>query len=134
DPMKSAFNAKGVTGVLVRYKTFTGNLPAQSWLRLNLEGQNLPSDVSFVGNVFSDPTGTMAWFCESAPAAVGTVSLADNVIWNGGRPVPITAGNVVQPTSDPEFAQPGLDPRLPAPPTTKIAVPRWVPSTGLFGA
>ena len=40
--------------------------------------------------------------------------------------------NVVQATNDPTFVQPGLDPRLPPTPTTKVTCPRWVASSGRF--
>jgi hypothetical protein len=137
-PMKAPFNAKGVSGIKFRYNTLVGSFPGRTWLRINRErnfagtAYNMPSDIDFTGNVFSDPTGTMEWFSESADADVGTVNLADNVFWNGGKNLPVTATDVVQPTSDPTFVQPGVDPRLPSIPTAKIACPRWVPSTGRF--
>jgi len=76
-----------VRDVIFRNNTITGDLPAHAYaMRLNQEGRNPPNlNLSFMNNIWSDPTGTMANFSDGKPDEAKQVKLSNNGFWNGGQ-------------------------------------------------
>jgi hypothetical protein len=136
--MRTAFGIKGSREVTFRFNTVVGDLPALAFaMRLNREGANLPIEsAAFLGNVWSDPTGSMGSsgagngndFSDTPPADTLTFTLRRNLYWNGPNPLPFDAAELIDPTDDGERVV--ADPLLPA--ATGIVPPRWSPAAGLF--
>jgi hypothetical protein len=133
--MRAPFGVKGAADIVFRHNTVVGDFPSLAFaFRLNQEPGNLPNaNIQFYNNVWSDPTGTMADFSDTpTPGAPETTSftLARNLYWNGGAPIPVNAvDDLINYTDDPTRLV--ADPLLPA--QAGIALPRWNPATGLFG-
>lgn len=87
--MRAAFGAKGVEQVIFRHNTITGDLPSSSFaMRLNREGSNpVNRRLSFQGNIWSDPSGSMGLLSEIPAGHAQGVTLTSNLYWNGGAPV-----------------------------------------------
>jgi hypothetical protein len=128
--MRSAFGAKGVTDVLLRNNTFTGDLPSSAFaIRLNQEGRNLPNrKIRFVNNIWSDPTGTMDNFSDGMPSESTGLELWNNVYWNGGTPLP--GGSVLKPSDD---SQAIYDDALLGS-QDSVVLPRWTGYSFLSGS
>jgi hypothetical protein len=137
--MRAAFGVKGGRNVTFRHNTVAGNLPSLAFaFRLNTEGDNPPNEgIRFFGNVWSDPTGTMGSesadpsrndFSDTPPGETASFTLAGNLYWNGGAPIPQDPGELINPTDD--LTRIVADPRLPA--QAGLVVPRLDPATGLF--
>lgn len=130
--VRSPFGTKGVQDVVFRHNTISGDMPggAFAW-RSNVEGENQPNNnIQLYNNIFSDPTGTMDNFATAPEGETAVFTLAHNLYWNGGQPLPVgDAAEVVQITAD-STAVTG-DPRLNPP----LLPPRpvWDAATGQFG-
>ncbi|MEM8963719.1 MAG: hypothetical protein AAGD38_19710 [Acidobacteriota bacterium] len=137
--MRAAFGVKGAQSIVFRHNTVSGDLPAAAFaMRLNREGANLQNDdIHFWGNVWSDATGTMGIptgggpldFSDTPPAdTTANWSLDTNVYWNGGAALPFQAGELINPSDDPN---PTVgDPVLTSP--AGAVLPRWDPVGNLF--
>ena len=121
--IRAPFGAKGVTNVIFRYNTISGDMPSGAFaMRLNRESENLPnSNISFYNNIWSDPTGTMGTFATAPAGESSAIQLIHNLYWNGGQPLPTSAEDIIN------IAQDGTavegDPLLPNP--TNIVLPVW---------
>ena len=96
--IRAPFGTKGVHNVVFRHNTITGDMPggAFAW-RTNVEGDNQPNDnIQLYNNLFSDPTGTMNNFATAPAGETAAFSLANNVYWNGGQPLPGGGEDMVQ--------------------------------------
>lgn len=129
--VRAPFGTKGVQDVVFRHNTIVGDMPggAFAW-RSNVEGENQPNDnITLVNNIFSDPTGTMDNFATAPEGETAVFTLAHNLYWNGGAPLPAGEGEMVQ--IDADAAAIVGDPRLNPP----INPPRpvWDPAAAQFG-
>jgi hypothetical protein len=131
DPMRAAFGCKGVADVVFRNNTISGDLPSSAFaMRLNVEGANKPNqNIQFFNNLWSDPTGTMNRFATAPFGETASFTLHNNAYWNGGKALPYSANDLVNPESDAKatLGNPGLNN------PTNIALPRWNPQTGKLG-
>ena len=103
--MRAALGVKGARGITFRHNTVAGDLPGLAYaMRVNREGSNpVNQDLSFLNNVWSDPTGTMGAeqaggtneFSDGDPAEATNLRLDRNLYWNGGQPIP--PGDLVSP-------------------------------------
>ena len=128
--MRAAFGVKGGKDIAFRSNTVVGNLPSLAFAcRVNREGSNpVNENVSFRGNIWSDPTGTMGAeaaggtneFSDGAPAEATALVLDRNLYWNGGAAIP--PGDLVSPLVDDANAV-VADPQLPG--QAAIVLPRW---------
>jgi hypothetical protein len=123
--MRAPLGGKGVRDVIFRNNTITGDLPAHAYaMRLNQEGRNPPNlNLSFMNNIWSDPTGTMANFSDGRPDEAKQLKLSNNGFWNGGREIP--RGEGLKPQDDKQAIE--GDPKLPWP--AKIVLPNWKDSS-----
>lgn len=133
--MTAAFAVKGVKNVVFRANTVHGDLPLGSgeWafaVRLGREGSNPRNEnISLMNNIWSDPTGTMTHFSAGKADNTAGATLANNVYWNGGRPVPIDRNRVLNMSDDPRAIN--MDPELPTD-LAKVVPPAWNASTHRF--
>ncbi len=128
--MRAAFGVKGGKDIVFRSNTVVGNLPSLAFAcRVNREGSNpVNENVSFRGNIWSDPTGTMGAeaaggtneFSDGTPAEATGLALDRNLYWNGGAAIP--PGDLVSPLVDDANAV-VADPQLPG--QAAIVLPRW---------
>ncbi len=133
--MTAAFTASAGKNVIFRSNTVHGDLPlgADDWafaLRLTRYGPNPKNvNISFVNNIWSDPTGTMTHFSAGSPDSTAGVALRNNVYWNGGRPIPSDPGRVLNASDDPRaiVADPGLPKEL-----RSLVPPAWNPASHRF--
>ena len=128
--IRSSFGVQGARDVIYRHNTVVGDLPSRAYgARLITYGSNPPNDaLSFFGNVWADPTGTMgseadstADFAESPDAQNQTVTVNANLYWNGGAALPVDGSQQVQITDD--VARVEANPLLPA--QSGLVVPTW---------
>ena len=118
----AALKIDGGKNVLLRNNTISGDLPSRSFaLRLDKSGSGLPNvNIQVFNNIWSDPTGTMGVeaseqklrFSDTPAGVIASFTLAGNLYWNGGEPVPFEDEHPINYTQDgaPILA----DPRLPA--------------------
>lgn len=128
--MRASFGIKGARDVLFRNNTISGDLPSNAFaMRLNLEGSNPAiENARFYNNIWSDPTGTMDDFSDTDPAHTASHTLASNVYFNGGNPLPEDAADLLNPGDDASAVL--GDPVLATP--EAVALPRWDGSSGQF--
>ncbi|MDX1999291.1 MAG: DUF1565 domain-containing protein [Thermoanaerobaculia bacterium] len=136
--MRAVFGVKGGQGIDFHYNTVVGDLPALAFaFRFNTEGDNPPNDIlHLVGNVWSDPTGTMGAgggggndFSDTPPGQTTSLwTLSRNLYWNGGAAIPADAGELINYTAD--TLRLVADPLLPS--LAGVVPPRWDAGTGLF--
>jgi hypothetical protein len=135
--MRASFGVKGCADVLFRHNTVVGDLPSLAFaMRLNREGSNLPVDnVTFVNNIWSDPTGTMGAsnigpndFSDTPPADTDSWSLDSNLYHNGGLSIPEDPSELINYTDDVNriVGDPVLGPQI------GLILPRWVPGNNEF--
>lgn len=128
--MRAAFGCKGVTNVLFRANTISGNLPSAAFaMRLNTEGANpANANIRFYNNIWSDPTATMEDFSDTPPGETASFQIDNNLYWNGGQSIPNDPGELVNPSDD---AQARIaDPQLASP--AALTRPVYTPGTGQF--
>ena len=133
NPMRSPLGVKGSRDIVFRHNTVSGNLPANAFAtRLNVEVDNPQVEaIRFVHNVFSDPTGSMLDFSDTAAADLSTVrpsSLSRNAYWNNGAALPFDATDVLNITNDANRIE--ADPLLAA--QTGVQTPHWLPAQNQF--
>ena len=139
ETMRAPFGVKGCRDALFRHNTVVGDLPALAYvMRLNAEGANLPNEnVSFVNNIWSDPTGTFGAtgspgssndFSDTPQGETLSWTLERNLYYNGGSAIPTDPSELINYTDDPTglVADPGL------PSLAGLVLPRWVPASGTF--
>jgi hypothetical protein len=128
--MRSAIGVNGARCVEVRHNTVAGNLPALAFaLRVSSEGANPPNEeLRFLGNIWSDPTGTMEDFSDGHPSETVSFVLDRNLYWNGGAAIPVNPAELVNITDDAHaiLGDPVLDD------ATSLVPPRWDPGAGTF--
>lgn len=132
DPVSAPFGVAGAKDVSVVNNTVVGDLPASSYgMRVVRKGENPPNEnVRFANNVWADSTGTMDGFSSGVLADTAGLTLASNLYWNGGAPIP--GGDLLSPLVDdpsPVVADPGL-----APDQTGIVLPYWTGTAFVSGA
>jgi hypothetical protein len=128
NPMRASFGVKGSRDSVFRANTVVGDLPSNAFaMRLNRENPATPViGIEFYNNLWSDPTGTMGDFSDTAPDDVSGTILRRNGYWNGGNPLPVDGTDEVNITNDPE---PRIgNPQLPSP--AGVDTPAW---NGLLG-
>ncbi|MGO9599227.1 MAG: choice-of-anchor Q domain-containing protein [Isosphaeraceae bacterium] len=133
--ISAVFTVSGVKDVKFRSNTIHGNLPLGSddWafaMRLTRYGPN-PKNVNilFANNIWSDPTGTMTHLSSGRPENSTGVSLLNCLYYNGGRPIPVDRGRVLNVTDDPRAIV--KDPGLPAS-LRAVVPPSWNPTAHRF--
>jgi hypothetical protein len=138
-PLTAAFGIDGAKDVVFDANTVVGDLPGKAYaFRVSIKGQNPPNEsIRFVGNIWSDPTGTMGLnppsaspsFSTGSPSATSGLVLDDNLYWNGGQAIP--SGALISPlVADARrvVADPGLRTDHAA-----VVVPYWTGSVFLGG-
>lgn len=139
DVIRSPFGLLGVRDVTVRFNTVVGDLPTRAYGLRAAAGGNRPANenLSFYGNVWSDPTGTMASldlgytsdrFTASPPEETVSFALNSNLYWNGGEDIPESDSELINYTDDPNRVI--GDPLLPV--QESVQVPRWNPEADQF--
>ncbi len=127
--IRAAFGVRGAECVTLRYNTVSGDLPSLAFaLRLNSVDAPPNHDVDVLGNLWSDPSGTMLDLTDSTFGETTSFRLDRNGYWNGGQPIPVGTDDLVNVTDD-AHAVIG-DPRLGA--ATDVVLPRWNPAAGRF--
>ena len=131
DLMRTAFTVQNIRDVVFRHNTIVGDLPARSFaMRLISPGGPTPNNdaITFYNNIWSDPTGSMgseAYFnVDFADAPIGdniSITLDNNLYWNGGSAIPADATQHVHYTDDVNRIV--GDPVLPA--QLGLVVPHW---------
>ena len=136
--MRAPFGVKGSRDITFRHNTVVGDLPSLAYaMRLNAEGSNLPNEeIHFYNNIWADPTATMGAenpsrpndFSDTPPADTLSVSLDNNLYWNGGDTMPFDGSELVNFTDDPNgiIGEPSL------PDVQGVLPPRWNETTGVF--
>jgi len=107
--MRSSFGVKGGRDITFRNNTIVGDLASRSFaMRLNTEGANPNNqDIHFYNNIWSDPTGTMGTegytgvdFAEVSSTQNISITLDNNLYWNGGSLIPADTGQLIHYTDD----------------------------------
>jgi len=107
--MRSPFGVKGGRDITFRNNTIVGDLASRSFaMRLNTEGANPDNqDIHFYNNIWSDPTGTMGTegytgvdFAEVSTTQNISITLDNNLYWNGGSAIPADTGQFIHFTDD----------------------------------
>ena len=116
--MRSAFTVGGSKDIRFQFNTVVGNLPSRSFTRL-VRGGLSNENVILSNNIWSDPTGTLgaegfagADVFEALSGANASVTLDNNVYYNGGDAIPTDTGQEVN-IGDDNNAKIG-NPRLPS--------------------
>jgi hypothetical protein len=127
----------GLRDITFRANTVSGH-PAVKWtgaesaVCLRIE-QNPPMDgLTFVNNIFSDPTGQMPRFSISGKETFAPGSrqvLLNNLYWNAGKPIPTETKDVLTPDRDTKKIM--ADPQL-RNPGKGVTLPRWNAKKGAF--
>jgi len=136
--IRAACGVKGGQDITFRHNTVSGDLPALAYaMRLNTEGSNPANEnISLVGNIWSDPTGTMGAqagsgsndFSDTPPGETLSWLLDGNLYWNGGAAIPSDPAELINYTDDLN----GMvgDPLLPDP--GSAVRPYWRAEEGTF--
>ena len=137
--MDSALSVAGAKDVTFINNTIVGDLPTQAYaFRVYIKGSNpRNADILFSNNIWSDPTGTMGEdlsgdegeFSGGDADATASLTLDNNLYWNGGAPIP--GGDVVSPRTDDGRRVVG-DPQLNTD-QAAVVVPYWTGSSFLSG-
>lgn len=128
--MRTSFTVMGSSNVIYRNNTVTGDLPSRSFAaRLIASGGNPGNtDIFFFNNLWSDPTGTMGGegfngvdVFDAPTGDTVSVTLDNNLYWNGGSAIPPDTGQFVTFADDSN----GLfgDPLMPT--LTGVVAPTW---------
>lgn len=135
--MRASIGTKGARDATFRHNTVVGDLPSLAFaMRLNVEGANPANlNVRFLGNIWSDPTGTLGSsgggandFSDTPPGETASFTLRRNLYWNGGAAIPSDGAELVNYTDDAERIV--ASPLLPA--LAGIVLPRWNQASGTF--
>jgi hypothetical protein len=128
--MRSPIGIMGSRDVIVRNNTVVGDFPANAFaLRLYQVGANQPNvNLRFYNNIWSDPTGTMGDFSDSAPGETSSFEIDRNLYWNGGQALPASAADLVNPDDDARRVV--GDPRLGG--QAGLILPHWAEAAGQF--
>jgi hypothetical protein len=132
-PMAAPLVFRGVQGVNIRANTFVGRFVAGALaLRVGTDGSNPTSRaVSLVNNIWSDPGGTQpdTFLSIFGDVDVPSLSLDNNVFWNGGAALP--ALGAMTPADDANRFE--ADPLIATDPVDPI-LPRWDVVNGVFAS
>ena len=127
----------GLKDIVVRANTVTGHptiggFGTYAVVCINIGANPKMEKISFVNNIFSDPSGKMPRFSATAADRFATdtdLVALNNLYWNAGKPIPSEATDLFIPALDPEAV---LDnPMLEEVPQTQI-LPRLDPKTNRF--
>ena len=132
DPLFAAFGVRGARNVTFANNTVVGDLPASGyalWVSILLPNP-LNENIFFYNNIWSDPTGTMNKFSRGDPTSTITLTLDNNLYWNGSAAIP--SGNVVSPLVH-DARRTVADPLLHTDQAALI-LPRWNGSAFLSGS
>ena len=126
--IRAAFGVRGAACVGFRYNTVSGDLPSLAFALRMIAASGMPNrDIDLLGNVWSDPTGTMNDFTDSTPGETTSVLLDRNLYWNGGQSIPVGGDDLVN-VGDDAHAVVG-DPKLGS---AALTLPRWDSALGTF--
>lgn len=100
DGIGTAFAVSGAAQVSFVNNTVVGNLPSGSYaFNVDTKDSNPDNqDITFVNNIWSDPTGTMDEFSGGDRDTTRGLLFKRNLYWNGGRGIP--EGDLVSPLRD----------------------------------
>ncbi len=137
--MRAPFGVKGGRNIIFRNNTVSGDLPALAYaMRLNQEGSNPANqNIQFYNNIWVDQTGTMGArassgsndFSDTPIGETLSFTLANNLYWNGGQPIPSDGSELINYSDDKSAVI--ANPQLYAP--TTVMLPRWDQGRGNFG-
>lgn len=128
--MRAPLTIQGSRDVIFRNNTIVGDMPTRSFAGRLIAGSSNPRNLnlSFVNNIYSDPTGTMGSEAFSgvdlfdAPAdQTDSAELDNNLYFNGGNAIPVDAGQFLD-FNDDANAIVG-DPKLPV--QAGLVAPVW---------
>lgn len=129
--MRAPFGIKGSRDIIFRHNTTVGDMPSRAFaFRFNREGSNMQvTGVELYNNIWSDPAGTMGAldssdtndFSDASPADIGSVTIGNNLYWNGGAAIPEDSAEAINPSDDASAIT--SDPRLGDP--SALVVPHW---------
>lgn len=135
----AAFGVRGAKNVTFANNTVVGDLPSKAFaFRVSISGENPPNEnITFVNNIWSDPTGTMGAaaqsdgnrFSNGLDEETENLVLDNNLYWNGGDSIP--DGTLVSPLTDDEnrtVANPLINTDQ-----SDIVLPLWNGTTFLSG-
>lgn len=122
DEVHAPLGVSGAKGVSFVNNTVVGDLPSSSYaFHVDIKGENRRNeDILFANNIWSDPTRTMDEFSGGDPRNTVRLSLARNLYWNGGDPIP--RGELLSPIDDARRVV--RDPRLPED-QSDVILPIW---------
>lgn len=109
DLMRTPLTIQGSRDVVFRNNTLSGDMPSRSFAGRLIAGPANPSNENlvFVNNVWSDPTGTMGSeafsgvdLFDAPPDQTESALLDNNLYFNGGNPIPIDGGQLLDFTDD----------------------------------
>jgi hypothetical protein len=127
----------GLKEITFRANTVVGH-PAVKWtgaelaVCLRIEKNPPMGNLTFVNNIFDDPSGQMPRFSISRNETFAPNSrqvLLNNLYWNAGKPIPADPQDVLAPDRDAKKI--AADPRL-GNPGQGVTLPRWDPKKGTF--
>ncbi len=107
--MRSDFTVQGGREIVFSHNTIVGDLPSRSFaMRLIASDSNPDNEnIQLYNNIWSDPTGTMgaealldADFAEAPVDQNTSVTLDNNLFWNGSSPIPPDIGQFITFTDD----------------------------------
>jgi hypothetical protein len=135
----AAFGIRGARDILFNNNTIVGDLPSKAYaIRVTITDLNpINEDITFINNIWSDPTGSMGVdleggsgeFSDGDPAESANVLLENNLYWNGGQEIP--PGELVSPLVDDPKAV--LEDPLLETDQDQLVLPRWTGNTFLSG-
>lgn len=127
----AAFAVRGARNITFANNSVVGDLPAKAYaFRITIRDQNpVNEDITFVNNVWSDPTGTMGVdleggdgeFSDGDPAETNNLILDNNLYWNGGSAIP--GGEIASPLVD-DARRVVANPLIPSD-QESVILPRW---------
>jgi hypothetical protein len=132
----------GLKDITFRANTVVGHAAvkwtgAESAVCLRIEKNPPMGDLTFVNNIFCDPTGQMPRFSISGEETFAPGSkqvLLNNLYWNAGKPIPTETKDVLAPDRDAKkiLADPRLGNGNGGGAVGSVTLPRWDSKKGVF--